>query len=68
VEEGKADKRAPLISYLGWKVKGRCGEAGRLGWATACGLCYAGEERKGRRRAGLGRVLTGRWAVVIAII
>jgi hypothetical protein len=48
--KGKADKRAPLVSCPGRKVKGCCGEAGRMGWAAACGLCYLG--RKGEREVG----------------
>jgi hypothetical protein len=50
-EEGKADKRAPLVSCPGWKVKGR---DDWLGWAVvACGprgLCTfreKGEEELG---------------------
>jgi hypothetical protein len=58
-EEGKADKRAPLVSCPGRKVKGRGDGGVWLGWAAACGARYAGKERKERRGAGLGRVLVG---------
>jgi hypothetical protein len=43
--KGKADKRAPLVSCPGRKVKGRCGDAGRLGWAALRGGIKGGEEK-----------------------
>jgi hypothetical protein len=49
-EEGKADKRAPLVSYPGRKTKGHGDEHVWLGRAVACGPCSA--ERKGKRRTG----------------
>jgi hypothetical protein len=63
VEEGKADKRAPLVSCPGRKVKRRDGEAGWAGpwlpWAAWVALRFAGKREK---EAGLAWAV-GPWGV-----
>jgi hypothetical protein len=58
-EEGKADKRAPLVSCPSGKVKGRVS----AWWIGPCGPCAFRGERRGS--AGLGYVLAGWWAMCV---
>jgi hypothetical protein len=61
-EEGKADKRAPLVSYPGRKVKG-CDAVRPAGWARPQPVGCVSRGKKRRREAGLGRARVGRWAI-----
>jgi hypothetical protein len=64
-DEGKADKRVPLVSCLERKTKGHDGVRVRLGqpWPVGRGAASVGEKRK--EGGGLGRAQVGRWAVCV---
>jgi hypothetical protein len=60
-EEGKANKRAPLVSCPGRMVKGRDDEAGWAGpwWPWAAWLRYASRERGSKKLGWLGLLAHG---------